>query len=86
MNVCNYIEILVQLHLLGKIKKKPQRPGPAAAWSRNGTPLWWWSDGFDGLGPPAVAGAVWSGRCWLRARCRCRCAASASADFYTGYA
>jgi hypothetical protein len=25
----------------------------------------------DEVVTPAVARAVWSGRCWLRARCRC---------------
>jgi hypothetical protein len=28
-------------------------------------------DDDGGVYPPAVAWAVWSGRCWLRARCRC---------------
>jgi hypothetical protein len=34
--------------------------------------------------PPAVARAVWSGRCWLRVRCRCA-VLLCCAEFYTGY-
>jgi hypothetical protein len=45
--------------------------------------FFWWRRALLSVYPPAVAWAVRSGRCWLRARCRCAASASASANFYT---